>query len=68
MTPFLIDSNFPLLLRQEEQRKLERKNRDEFRKLMEEHVSSGILTASTNWRDYSVKVWLWFSWFLRTCI
>ncbi|XP_024976016.1 pre-mRNA-processing protein 40A-like isoform X3 [Cynara cardunculus var. scolymus] len=49
---------------EEEQRKLkkeqiktvERKNRDEFRKMMEEHVVSGILTASTQWRDYFQKV------------
>lgn len=41
---------------QEEQRKVERKNRDEFRKLMEEHVASGILTAKTLWRDYCSKV------------
>ncbi|KAL3651725.1 hypothetical protein CASFOL_004727 [Castilleja foliolosa] len=43
-------------LRMEEIRKMERKNRDEFRKLMEEHVSSGILTAKTHWRDYHNKV------------
>jgi pre-mRNA-processing factor 40 len=35
---------------------VERKNRDEFRKLMEEHVTAGILTAKTHWRDYGVKV------------
>ncbi|KAL0412637.1 UNVERIFIED_CONTAM: Pre-processing protein 40A [Sesamum radiatum] len=43
-------------LRLEEQRKAERKNRDEFRKLMEEHVASGILTANSHWRDYCMKV------------
>ncbi|VFQ63956.1 unnamed protein product [Cuscuta campestris] len=43
-------------LRMEELRKTERKNRDEFRKLMEEHVSEGALTARTHWRDYCVKV------------
>ncbi|KAH6813457.1 hypothetical protein C2S51_022475 [Perilla frutescens var. frutescens] len=43
-------------LRMEEQRKLERKNRDEFRKLMEEHVASGILMANSHWRDYCMKV------------
>lgn len=37
-------------------RKAERKNRDEFRKLMEEHVANGILTAKTHWRDYCTKV------------
>ncbi|PIN03896.1 Spliceosomal protein FBP11/Splicing factor PRP40 [Handroanthus impetiginosus] len=43
-------------LRIEEIRKAERKNRDEFRKLMEEHVATGILTANTHWRDYCMKV------------
>lgn len=43
-------------LRMEEQRKAERKNRDEFRKLMEEHVAGGILTANSHWRDYCMKV------------
>ncbi|XP_055835210.1 pre-mRNA-processing protein 40A-like isoform X3 [Solanum dulcamara] len=43
-------------LRMEELRKAERKNRDEFRKLMEEHVAVGILNAKTNWRDYCVKI------------
>lgn len=43
-------------LRMEEQRKTERKNRDEFRKLMEEHVSAGVLTSKTHWRDYCMKV------------
>lgn len=45
-----------LKLRREEQRKAERKNRDEFRKLMEEHVALGILTAKTLWRDYCIQV------------
>ncbi|XP_071935640.1 pre-mRNA-processing protein 40A-like isoform X1 [Coffea arabica] len=45
-----------LKLRREEQRKAERKNRDEFRKLMEEHVAAGILTAKTLWRDYCIQV------------
>ncbi|KAM3321445.1 hypothetical protein P3S67_008647 [Capsicum chacoense] len=40
----------------EELRKAERKNRDEFRKLMEEHVAAGILNAKTNWRDYCINV------------
>ncbi|OMO63416.1 hypothetical protein COLO4_32485 [Corchorus olitorius] len=41
---------------QEELRKAERKNRDEFRKLMEGHVSAGTLTAKTHWRDYHMMV------------
>ncbi|KAM3378322.1 hypothetical protein P3S68_010735 [Capsicum galapagoense] len=57
-------------LRMEELRKAERKNRDEFRKLMEEHVAAGILNAKTNWRDYCIKdqqqktylQMLWMSW------
>ncbi|PHT69347.1 hypothetical protein T459_28834 [Capsicum annuum] len=40
----------------EKLRKAERKNRDEFRKLMEEHVSAVILNAKTNWRDYCIKI------------
>ncbi|MED6197496.1 hypothetical protein PIB30_056963 [Stylosanthes scabra] len=43
-------------LLKEELRKTERKNRDEFRKLMEEHVAAGILTAKIHWRDYHIKV------------
>ncbi|PHT97562.1 putative LRR receptor-like serine/threonine-protein kinase [Capsicum chinense] len=43
-------------LRMEELRKAERKNRDEVRKLMEEHVAAGILNAKTNWRDYCISV------------
>ncbi|KAI3848770.1 hypothetical protein MKX03_011384 [Papaver bracteatum] len=34
----------------------EHKNRDEFRKLMEEHVAAGDLTAKTHWRTYCMKV------------
>ena len=41
---------------QEQLRKAERKNRDDFRKLMEEHVAAGILTAKTHWRDYYMEV------------
>ncbi|XP_062098963.1 pre-mRNA-processing protein 40A [Humulus lupulus] len=37
-------------------RRVERKNRDEFRKLMEEHIATGSLTARTYWRDYCLKV------------
>ncbi|XP_047259469.1 pre-mRNA-processing protein 40A-like [Capsicum annuum] len=40
----------------EELRKAERKNHDEFRKLIEEHVAAGILNAKTNWRDYCMNV------------
>ncbi|KAJ9567002.1 LOW QUALITY PROTEIN: hypothetical protein OSB04_002968 [Centaurea solstitialis] len=43
-------------LRMEELRKTERKNRDEFRKLMEGHIASGMLTSKTHWRDYCIKV------------
>ncbi|KAK7269940.1 hypothetical protein RIF29_22760 [Crotalaria pallida] len=43
-------------IQKEELRKTERKNRDEFRKLMEEHISTGTFTAKTNWRDYHLKV------------
>ncbi|PHT97553.1 hypothetical protein BC332_33509 [Capsicum chinense] len=43
-------------LRMEELRKSERKNRDEFRKLMEEHVVAGIINGKTNWRDYCIKI------------
>jgi hypothetical protein len=37
-------------------RRKERKNRDEFRKLMDEHKAAGFLTAKTMWRDYLMKV------------
>ncbi|WOL13200.1 pre-mRNA-processing protein 40A-like isoform X1 [Canna indica] len=43
-------------IHKEQLRRAERKNRDEFRKLMEEHVSAGVLTARTHWRDYFVQV------------
>ncbi|XP_042470246.1 pre-mRNA-processing protein 40A-like [Zingiber officinale] len=39
-------------IQKEQIRRAERKNRDEFRKLMEDHVASGVLTAKTQWRDY----------------
>ncbi|KAH6785058.1 hypothetical protein C2S51_037513 [Perilla frutescens var. frutescens] len=43
--------------RQKEQlRRAERKNRDAFRKMMEEHIAAGILNAKTYWRDYCQKV------------
>ncbi|WOK94974.1 pre-mRNA-processing protein 40A-like isoform X1 [Canna indica] len=43
-------------LQKEQLRRKERKNRDEFRKLMEEHAAAGILTAKTHWRDYCIQV------------
>ncbi|KAL8144374.1 hypothetical protein V2J09_017406 [Rumex salicifolius] len=43
-------------LQKEGIRKAERKNRDEFRKLMDEHVAAGTLTAKSNWRDFHLKV------------
>ncbi|KAI3460132.1 hypothetical protein Pfo_016795 [Paulownia fortunei] len=43
--------------RQKEQlRRAERKNRDAFRKMMEEHIATGALNAKTHWRDYCQKV------------
>ncbi|KZV54521.1 pre-mRNA-processing protein 40A-like [Dorcoceras hygrometricum] len=43
--------------RQKEQsRRTERKNRDAFRKMMEEHIADGTFTAKTQWRDYCQKV------------
>lgn len=43
-------------LLQEHIKRVERKNRDEFRKLLDEDVISGTLTAKTQWRDYCQKV------------
>lgn len=43
-------------IQKEEARKAERRNRDEFRKLMEGHVSDGTLIAKTLWREYHAKV------------
>ncbi|XP_072990697.1 pre-mRNA-processing protein 40A-like isoform X1 [Typha latifolia] len=43
-------------IQKEKVRRQERKNRDEFRKLMDEHVAAGILTAKTHWRDYCMQV------------
>ncbi|XP_022870866.1 pre-mRNA-processing protein 40A-like isoform X2 [Olea europaea var. sylvestris] len=43
--------------RQKEQlKRAERKNRDEFRKMMEDHMASGTLTAKTHWLDYCKMV------------
>ncbi|KAL7251032.1 hypothetical protein ACSBR1_012955 [Camellia fascicularis] len=46
----------PRRIRKEQLKRAERKNCDEFRKMMEEHVASGILTAKIHWRDYCMKV------------
>ncbi|PPR87701.1 hypothetical protein GOBAR_AA32990 [Gossypium barbadense] len=43
-------------IQKEELRKTERKNRDEFRKLVEGHVAAATLTAKTHWRDYCMMV------------
>lgn len=43
-------------LRMEEARKAERRNRDEFRKLMDDHIAAGVLGVKTHWRDYCMKV------------
>ncbi|OMO70844.1 hypothetical protein COLO4_28464 [Corchorus olitorius] len=43
-------------MQKEQLRRAERKNRDAFCKLMEEHVADGTLTAKTYWRDYCLKV------------
>lgn len=37
-------------------RRAERKNRDIFRKMMEEHIAAGTLTARTHWGDYCQRV------------
>jgi hypothetical protein len=41
---------------QEQARRQQRKNRDEFRKMLEEHVANGTITARTWWRDYCAQV------------
>ncbi|XP_057840950.2 pre-mRNA-processing protein 40A isoform X2 [Cryptomeria japonica] len=43
-------------IQKEQLRRKERKNRDEFRRLMEDHKASGLLAAKTHWRDYCAKV------------
>ncbi|PIA57043.1 hypothetical protein AQUCO_00600043v1 [Aquilegia coerulea] len=43
-------------IHKEKVRRTERKNRDDFLKLMEEDVATGVLTAKTHWRDYCIKV------------
>ncbi|KAL0697141.1 hypothetical protein Bca4012_064321 [Brassica carinata] len=37
-------------------RRAERKNRDAFRTLLEEHVAAGILTAKTYWLEYCIEI------------
>uniref|UniRef100_A0A1J3DVY8 Pre-mRNA-processing protein 40A n=1 Tax=Noccaea caerulescens TaxID=107243 RepID=A0A1J3DVY8_NOCCA len=37
-------------------RRAERKNRDAFRTLLEEHVAAGILTAKTYWPEYCIEL------------
>lgn len=48
--------DFIFLWSQEHVRRAERKNRDAFRTLLEEHVAAGILTAKTYWLDYCIEV------------
>lgn len=43
-------------LKKEEIKRMERKNRDDFSKMLEDDVASGILTAKTQWVDYFQKV------------
>ncbi|KDP41586.1 hypothetical protein JCGZ_15993 [Jatropha curcas] len=44
------------MIQKEQRRRAERKNRDAFRKLLEDHVADGSLTAKTHWLDYCLKV------------
>lgn len=46
---------------QEQLRRVERKNRDEFRKMLEVDTAAGALTAKTSWREYCGKVHSLFS-------
>ncbi|TVU33965.1 hypothetical protein EJB05_15784, partial [Eragrostis curvula] len=43
-------------IQKEQTRRQERKNRDEFRKMLEEHVADGTITARTRWRDYCAQI------------
>ncbi|KAL6647668.1 hypothetical protein ACP70R_015105 [Stipagrostis hirtigluma subsp. patula] len=43
-------------IQKEQVRRQERKNRDEFRKMLEEHVADGTLNAKTRWRDYCAEI------------
>ncbi|KAG6409219.1 hypothetical protein SASPL_132253 [Salvia splendens] len=40
---------------QEQLKRAERKNRDAFRKMLEEHIAAGTITAKTFWPDYCRK-------------
>lgn len=55
---FYILNYLYLLNFKEKLRRVERKNRDAFRKMMEEHIAAGTLTAKTYWRDYCLMVLL----------
>jgi len=43
-------------VQKEQVRRQERKNRDAFRKILEEHVTDGTITAKTRWRDYCSQI------------
>ncbi|KAM0838514.1 hypothetical protein ACQ4PT_060925 [Festuca glaucescens] len=43
-------------MQKEKTRRQERKNRDEFRRMLEEHVADGTLNAKTHWRGYCAQV------------
>ncbi|EFJ38578.1 hypothetical protein SELMODRAFT_402621 [Selaginella moellendorffii] len=43
-------------MQKEQIRRKERKNRDEFRSLLESHKAAGILVARCPWRDYLAKI------------
>lgn len=43
-------------LYQEQLRRAERKNRDEFRNMLEADIAGGVINAKTSWREYCGKV------------
>ncbi|OEL27724.1 Pre-mRNA-processing protein 40A [Dichanthelium oligosanthes] len=43
-------------IQKEQVRRQERKNRDGFRKMLEDHVTDGTLNARTRWRDYCSQI------------
>lgn len=43
-------------IQKEQLRRAERKNRDEFRMMMEADMAAGVLTAKTSWREFCAKV------------
>uniref|UniRef100_A0ACD5ZC63 Uncharacterized protein n=1 Tax=Avena sativa TaxID=4498 RepID=A0ACD5ZC63_AVESA len=43
-------------IQKEQKWRQERKNRDEFRKMLEQHVSNGTLNSKTHWREYCAQV------------